>query len=60
MAATPEQASTKIDSSTAFCTRSAGSTREAVAITRSLGTARAGARPGRAAENGSRGTNTMS
>ena len=39
---------------------SAGSARVKTAITRSLGTARGGARPGSAEENGSRGTNSMS
>ena len=47
-------------SSTSFCTMSPGTTRDARATTRSLGTARGGASPGMAAANGSRGTKTMS
>ena len=43
-----------------FCAMSAGRTRDTAATTRSLGTARGGAWPGRAAANGSRGTNSMS
>jgi len=52
----------KIESSSSFCTTSAGSTREAAATTASLGTARGGppARPASAAVNGCRGTMTMS
>ena len=39
---------------------SSGMIRDAMAMTRSLGTALGGASPGRAAANGSRGTKTMS
>ena len=61
-AATPELASTKMDSSSSFCTMSAGSTRAAVAATASLGTARGSvpASPNIAGVNGGRGTATMS
>ena len=39
---------------------SPGTTRDAAAMTRSLGTARGGASPGSAVLNGMRGTKTMS
>ena len=39
---------------------SAGTIRDTVAMVRSLGMARGGASPGKAAANGSRGTKTMS
>ena len=52
----------KMASSSAFCARSAGITRDRAASTASLGTARAGPpdRPNMAAPNGCRGTATMS
>jgi hypothetical protein len=56
----PAQPSTKIASNNIFCAMSAGTTHDAAAMARSLGTARGGGSPGSAAPNGSRGTKTMS
>ena len=58
----PEQASTKMDSSSSFCTMSAGSALAAAAATASLGTAlgRVPVKPKIVAVNGCRGTLTMS